>query len=285
MQWFILALSAAVFTAIYYILVKRYIKNTNEFVLSSGTIFVAAIILLSISLGRGIPTIGKEFYLAVLVTGTLNVLATALQYKTLKTADLSLAAPMLSFTPVFLILTSFIILGELPTYIGILGIVFIVSGSYVLAMTPKQKPLDPFRKLFANTGTASYLLVAFIYSITANFDKKAVIASDVYFGTALSFLIISGGLFICGAGRDKMIAEYWENKWKFIMLGVILACSAIAANTALTQQIVPYVIAIKRLSILFVVLYGIILLKETDGRQRLLGASIMLIGVLAILLL
>lgn len=47
---------------------------------------------------------------------------------------------------------------------------------------------------------------------------------------------------------------------------------------AYTLAIVPYVVSIKRLSALFVVIFGWLLLKEQGFRQRLLGVGIMVLG-------
>ena len=285
MLWFILALLSALLVATHQMLIKKYVKNINEFVLSSGTTFVAAVILLTISFMRGVPEISPSFYSAIAVTASLNVIATILIYKALKRADLSLAMPMLAWTPAFLIFTSLIILGERPTTTGFIGIALTVIGSYWATAHQRQGILEPFKLLLREKGVLSILAVAFIYSITANFDKKMVLASDVYFGTGMTWLMISATLFILAVWYNHPIAEFKKNMPILLMLGTILAIAGIAANTALTMQIVPYVIAVKRLSTIFVVLYGIVLFKEKHAHQRLSAASLMVIGALVILFL
>ena len=60
------------------------------------------------------------------------MLALLIFFKALKKLDLSLAIPLLSFTPIFMLLSSFILLGEFPSLLGILGMILVVSGIYVL---------------------------------------------------------------------------------------------------------------------------------------------------------
>ena len=56
-------------------------------------------------------------------------------------------------TPLFLLITSPIILGEFPGFLGVVGIVFIVAGSYVLHLKSHRNNFwDPFRCLIREKG-------------------------------------------------------------------------------------------------------------------------------------
>jgi len=55
--------------------------------------------------------------------------------------------------------------------------------------------------------------------------------------------------------------------------------------TAVTMTLVPYVISIKRTSVIFSSLYGFFIFKERFIKTRLLGVVIMVAGVLLISLL
>jgi hypothetical protein len=65
---------------------------------------------------------------------------------------------------------------------------------------------------------------------------------------------------------------------------MVLLGETVAINLAYTVQIVPYVIAVKRLSILVSVLMGGLIFGEEGLRFRVPGALIMLGGVAAIVL-
>jgi uncharacterized membrane protein len=69
------------------------------------------------------------------------------------------------------------------------------------------------------------------------------------------------------------------------IVGILLAIGLFQAmglyfhNIALGLGPVPSVIAIKRTSILFAVLWGIVFLREQQGKERLAGAVLMVLGV------
>lgn len=69
------------------------------------------------------------------------------------------------------------------------------------------------------------------------------------------------------------------------LVGLILALEIVMINLAYTHAIVPYVISIKRLAIVFSVVFGILFFGEQSGLGRITGAIIMVAGagVIAIL--
>jgi len=183
MVWYVFAILGAIFDSTFYMLSKQLLKTIDQYVLASGVFLSSFIVLLLISIYRGIPEIGAAFYQSVFVTGILNVVAAVLYFKALKMTDLSLSIPMISFTPIFLVFTSFFLLNEFPTAFGIVGILLIVVGSYILNTIKNSKHLlDPFKEMFRNRAILYMLIVAFLFSISANFDKIVVKISDPYFG-------------------------------------------------------------------------------------------------------
>ena len=68
------------------------------------------------------------------------------------------------------------------------------------------------------------------------------------------------------------------------MAGIFVTAECISINIAYTLQIAPYVIAIKRLGIIFMVLYGTLICAEGEIRTRLLGSVLMVGGAVIILL-
>lgn len=286
MVWFLFAILGALSDATYYASIKKLVKELDQYVLASGVFLSASVVLFLISYVVGLPAIGPGFYSAVLVTVILNIASAILYFKALKVTDLSLAMPMVAFTPVFLIFTSFVLLNEFPTLYGMAGIFLIVLGSYVLN-TGKNKAglLDPFKEIIRNKGILFMLFVAFLYSISSNFDKIVVLNSDPVFGSSMVFLMLGlSFLFISFAKKREVVKAYRENAHKFILVGMVIAFVAIPINIAFTMAIVPYVISLKRLNILFSVLYGGLLFKEKDIAKRLFGALLMVVGTILIII-
>lgn len=286
MLWFLFALIAAFFDAVYYSLIKKYTRSMDISLLAGGAFLVCFAILGSISLFRGIPPLGPIFLPALLADAFLNGLAVALYFRALKIADLSLVVPMLSFTPVFTLLVSWILLREFPSLFGIFGMLLIVSGSYLLNLKKNNGALNilgPFQEMLANRGILYGLLVAFIFSFTITLEKMVVLNSDPLFGTALVHLLL-GVWFMMGAWKNhrKMVPSTYR-LLPVVLVGILLAVVSIAINIALTMQIVPYVVSIKRVSILFSVLAGALFFQEKHVLQRGIAALIMVAGVLLII--
>ena len=283
--WAVFALVGAVADAGYYALVKRSLVRTDPFALAAGTFLATSGFLLAIALIRGLPETGPGLLPAVLFTGTLNIVASILTYRALQLTDLSLAVPMKAFTLVFLIGTSFFLLGELPTPMGVLGILMIVAGSYVLNAGGTQRLRGPLLRLAADRGIQLMLLVAFIFSFTIPFDKEVVMNSDPFFGSALVMGYIGTAMLCIALLKGSVPGRVdRETMLTFLLIGAVLALEAVAINIAYTMQIVPYVIAIKRLAVLFAVLFGYYLFREEHLRVRLAGAMILLAGALLIIL-
>ena len=191
MNWIIYALLGAFFDAAYFALIKKYLPRLNPSFLSCGVFLTTAIILSLISVMKGIPKLNTSFYYSLLITGLLGVISAVLYFKALEKSDISLVVPMLSFTPVFLIVTSYFILGEITTIYGIIGILLILIGSYTLNITKENtKFLEPVKAAVRDRGVVYILVVALLFSISANFDKQVILNSNPFFGPAMIYLFL-----------------------------------------------------------------------------------------------
>lgn len=284
MVWFIFAFLNAFFESLKDVFSKKGLKNIDEYAVSWGLRAFALPFLLPLLLFIEIPQIGDKFWLALIVGGALNIIATVMYMKAIKYSDLSITTPMVTFTPLFLLLTSPIILGEFPSRYGIIGIVLIVLGSYMLNI--KQRHLGflaPFRALLKEKGPRLMLGVAFIYSISANFDKIGVMNSSPV------FWVIAFNVFLAVVMLPIMLCKSKQGISKSSMkalapVGLFSAVSLIFQMKAISMALVAYVISIKRTSAVISVLFGHFVFKEKGVKERLLGAVIMVLGVVLIAL-
>jgi drug/metabolite transporter (DMT)-like permease len=285
MLWAIAAFAGAVLDAGYYALAKRFLASVPDEVLAAGAFLATSVLLLLISFARGIPEVTTTLILPVLITGTINIIAAALVFYTLRRTDLSLAVPIITFTLVFLAGTSYVVLGEIPTAPGLAGILLIVAGAFCIQVSPGRSAPSASRDRARWKGIATMLGVAFLYSLSLPFDKAVVLASDTVFGSGLVCLYVGGAFGVISLARGS-----WRRVppgpaiSAALVLGLTLVGETVLINFAYTLQIVPYVIAVKRLSILFSVLIGGIVFREEGIRYRVLGALIMIAGVALIVL-
>ncbi len=286
MTWYILAILGAIFAAITHALFKKNLKHMSSNVMGAGVFIATGIMLTAISIYRGVPEIQAPFYVAIIFEPFLVVLGLTFVFKALESGDISLAYPMQAFTPLFLVITAFIILDEIPSTEGLLGILILVVGLYILNSNgSKQGYLEPFKAIFKVKEVYYMLVGAFIFSFTITLDKLIVVNSDPIFGAGISCLLI-GILFLTLSGRDGTGSKETYKKFipSFIIAGIFLALEAITINIAFTMQIAPYVIAIKRTSIVLAVIYGTFILQEKYKVRRIIGSMIMVLGTALIII-
>jgi len=286
MLWLIFSFFTALFESLKDVFSKKSLKNIDEYVVSWSLRFFALPFLIPLLFFIEIPSLGNKFWLALLVSGSLNVIATILYMKAIKHSDLSITVPMVTFTPLFLLLTSPLIVGEFPNFLGLIGVLLIVLGSYTLNIKQRHEGyLAPFRALLKEIGPKLMLSVAFIWSITSNFDKIGVQnSSPIFWAIAVNIFIILVMLPIMLYKSSGSIQNIRTNYKALFPVGLFSALTLIFQMTAISLTLVTYVISIKRTSAIMSVLFGHMIFKEKNVGERLVGAVIMIVGVLFITL-
>jgi drug/metabolite transporter (DMT)-like permease len=242
--------------------------------------------LFLVGIGLTRPALDSTFWWVVAAMLPLEITAALLYMQALKVCHLSLCIPFLAFTPVFMILTGQVFLGEALNRWGILGVLFIAGGSYTLSLGLGGTGIwAPFKALARERGPGLMLAVALIYSCTAALFKKAVLHSDpAFFGVFYPMLIsgvMLGGYPLMREPQGLTLRSIWG--WG-LLLGFFIALSILTVAQGLTLAPAAYVIAVKRLSLLFSVILGGMWLQERPFLPRLLGASLMCGGVILIAL-
>ena len=287
MGWIAFAILTALLRSFTDVAGKLGLKNIDEYLVAWSMFLFALPFIGVLLLFTEIPEIGPNFWIALLVGGIMNVLTNLLYMKAIKLSDLSITIPMTTFTPLFMLLTSPIIIGEFPDIFGIIGIVLIVSGSYILNFKEKKKGyFAPFKALVREKGPRLMLLVAFIWSITSNFDKIGIQNSSVFFWAASVNAFITLGFIpvVMIFSRDKK-HQIRKNFKTLSGIGLLHGLMIVFQMIAVSLTLVAYVISIKRTSAAFSVIFGSMFFKEKGLRERLLGVFIMIAGVVFITIL
>jgi drug/metabolite transporter (DMT)-like permease len=286
MTWMAFAFLAAFFESGKDVLCKKGLQRSDEYIVAWAWRFFALPFLLPLLLFIDIPALDAEFWWALLVGGGLNMIAAILYMKAIKRSDLSVTVPMVTFTPLFLLFTSPLLVGEFPGAYGLTGVVLIVLGSYLLNIKKRAMGcLAPFKALITEQGPRLMLLVALLWSVTANVDKIGLKhSSPLFWAIAVNTFIACGLLPLAlyrmrnGFGRSK------SNFKILLVTGFCGGMTTICQMIAISLTLVPHVIAIKRTSTMMSVLWGHFLFGERGLRQRFLGVFIMILGALFITL-
>ncbi len=282
MIWIILSFITAFFESFKDIFSKFNLKNLDEYVLATSYWIFQIPLLLLLAHLDGFPTLKYPFFLALGFEIILNVIVSILFMRALKLTDISLSIPMITFTPIFMLIFSPFLLKEYPSFLGLIGVILIVIGAYTLNLKQiNQGFLAPIKALIKNPGSKLMLLVAFIWSFTAIFDKIGIINSSPTFWN-LSKALTIGLLFMVILLFRHKISLPKQNKFMLPLVGLLTAIALTTQMYAMQLNMATYVIAIKRTSAIFGVLFGHFLLKEKGFYERILGVMIMILGVVLI---
>ncbi|MCK4389986.1 MAG: EamA family transporter [Desulfobacterales bacterium] len=284
MNWFVLSLACAYLMSTSELFSKLFMRNNDEWTTGCGMILVSLPFLVPLLIGRDSFPLSQDLVGLVAILIPFEILAYYIYLSAIRIAPLSISVPYLSFTPVFAILTASVLLGESISTQGLIGILMVTVGACVLNIEHfVHHPLAPLKAIFKSPGSRRMLIVAVIWSLTATLGKKGVQLSDPVFFGVFFMLILSVPMAAIAGWRIKRhratVNLKGRNAIWLILGGLVTAVAMMAHLHAIKLAPVSYMIAVKRTSLIFSVLYGGLIFKEEHIRLRLLGTSIMLSGV------
>jgi drug/metabolite transporter (DMT)-like permease len=284
--WILLSLLSAFSLATSDALTKKIITPSNEYVIAWFRIVYSLPALALAALLSPMPALDGTFVLAFCTALPLEVLAILLYYKALRLSPLSLSLPFLSFTPVFLMLFSRVIMGEAVSLIGGLGIGLIALGGYGLNLSSfRTGPLGPIRAVARERGSLYMLIVALVYSATSALGKLAIAHSSPAFFGATYYLALAVCLLpviaLRRSGRS-FLDDLRATARPALLPGLFDAVQSVTHFYAVSMANVAYMIAIKRFSLLIGSVYGFTFFNERNVRERLIGSLLMFAGFVII---
>jgi len=285
MLGFLLAFGTAISEALKDITSKHNLHYIDEYTAAFSMHLVQSLLLIPVVFYFGFESISTRYLWALLGCSLLQLMVILLYFKAIKRSEISVTLPLITLTPLFMLITSPIMVGEFPNALGLIGIVLIVVGTYIsnLSEDPK-KVFAPFVSLLKNQGARYMFGVAFIWSITANLDKIGVEeTSPVFWAFTKDFTILMYLVPILLWKSKKPWLQIRNRKGPLFMVGFFRTTSVLAHMFALQLILVPYVVTIKRSSAVFIILYAFFFLNEKKNfRNRVIGISIILTGLFII---
>lgn len=286
--WVLIALCSAMGDALRDLSAKRVLTKGNSllftwliFALPLPAIYAADYLC-------GVPRPAPGFYAALLTALPLEILAQILYMQALRLSPLSIVAPLLALSPVFMLAVPFLLIGERISLLAGSGVLLIASGAYVLnAGTIYDGLLEPFRALLRERGAVYMCLVALLFSFTATLSKKAIMLSSPLHYMAVYWTGIVVGMI-------PLLFFTYRGNWpetlrngavrKAFLPALIFVAAVFTAAYAMSITKVTYVTTVKRFSILFSILLAGMILKEESISERLAGGVLMITGFALIVL-
>jgi len=200
--------------------------------------------------------------------------------------DLSLVYPLARGSgPLFVPMLAVLLLGEEIAPLGGIGILFIIGGIYCVHLCSFSRSafLEPFRALRGGASLwalSTGLAIAF-YSLV---DKVGVglVYPPVYIYIMMLITWLTLTPWVLIRERHGLKAEWRRHKGAIAAVGFLSGFTYLMILFALTISKVSYVAAVREVSIVLSAYLGIVCLGEKHGRQKLLGAILIALGVIAI---
>jgi len=237
-----------------------------------------------------------EFWAWIAISVPAEIIAMLLYMKAIRDYSLSMTVPYLAFTPMFVIVTGWVVLGESISPGGASGILLIVFGAWLLnipeteirtASSANTAPrtflnniITPFKNIFKNPGSRYMLIAAFIYSITASTSKAAMGYMGAQQFGAFYFACIGIAAFLLFGRRSMTTIRH--NFLPALVVAALMAVMVFLHFKAIELVEAAYMVSVKRTSLLFGIIFGVLLFKEKHLGMHLFAAVMMLAGVFII---
>jgi len=290
MTWFFIALTSAFLSAFAAITQKKVLFNLGALEFSFLLSLVNLLFSIPFFFFIDYATI-NTFNLSILfIKSIIGVGAFFCVMLSLKNLEISNALPLLALTPGFVAIFAFILLGESLKMIEVLGLLFLIAGTFILESKNFKELFFPFSIFLKSKYHRFIILALLLFTASSILDKLLLIKLNlspisltafqhIYFAILFSILYIFF--------RSKEVAAPVSMKKN--NLGWIALVSILTIGYRYTQIVavslasVALVLAIKRTSVFWATVIGGKLFNDKDLLKRSLAAILIVIGAILIL--
>jgi drug/metabolite transporter (DMT)-like permease len=201
-----------------------------------------------------------------------------------RNADYGVVYPIARGTgPLITSVVAIAFLGETVTWLSGLGIVAIIVGIFVLAGGIRALNADGARgRAGVRWGVTTGAFIA-AYTVADGYAVKHLALSPLvltYFSNVMRVGLLSPVLL---THRNEIRSE-WTRTWKYlVVIGAISPLAYLLVLYAMQTAPISHVAPLREISMLFAAFFGAKLLGEERFGEKLLGAALMVLGVVGLL--
>ena len=218
--------------------------------------------------------LSARFWIPLLISSiVVYPLQVYLYVRAVREGELSAVAPLMTITPIFNIVTSLVLIGEVPSLLGVLGIASIAVGVYLLL----EKKIPTTVKWRPEVIMATSM---FFYALASSLDKVAITASTAVFYSVVNMIISILILFVYvySAGQQKDLKKMKPLFGKILLVGSLLTVSFVGAELAFSYGPTAYVLAIRNGAFVLTTIWAVIKLKESFSLQKGIAIALFFAG-------
>ncbi len=280
-MWVFLALLGALATAGLSLSLKYAVAHGGAIVSTIAARLVAAALLgaLVLALG-GWPEPSPEYWRALALVLVPEVMGTLFLTLALRAGDLSLVQPLLGLLPPLVMLGGFVVLGEVPTPLAVVGAALVALGVYCVGLAPGASALEPLRALARERASWYAVASACSWSVATLVHRRGVAAVGAFpWGVSLALgtaLALAALLPLAAWGEPGRVGlPLRRAPWGLAvsLAGLSFAVQQVGLQQAFGMTQAGYVMAVSTTGILISTALGIVLLRERAAmRSRMAGA-------------
>lgn len=237
---------------------------------------------------RQVPLWGGLEWALVLASALLHVGYFIVLLRGYRQADLTVVYPLARGSgPLLSSMVAIFFLGEQISSLGLIGILGVVGGVFLIAGGPGlwRAAQDPQQQARVRTGIfygcVTGLFIA-CYTVVDSYAIKVALMSPIlvdYFGNLLRLVILTPSLL---RDRPAVWSLWLEQRRYALVVGIFSPVSYVLVLYALQVAPLSHVAPAREVSMLFAALLGGHLLGEKDRGPRIAGAVLIAAGVMAL---
>lgn len=261
---------------------KKICAENSSLLCNFYTYFILGILCIPFAFQVNWKILPVEFWIYAIVAGFLCSVGNACLVKALQIGELSVLGPINSYKCIVGMFVAIIVLHEIPSITGILGMVLIIWGSWFVFDT--QKEGFSF-ELLKRKDIVLRFTALFLMGIEAVFLKKVILLSSpvisfmlwCWAGAFFAFMLI-----LLFKKKLKIIRK--KDIQKYVIVCTMLAVMQLTTNFVFKHIEVGYALALFQLSTLVNLWFGYKFFHETDMKKKFIGTVIMLVGSVIVIL-
>jgi drug/metabolite transporter (DMT)-like permease len=235
-----------------------------------------------------VPAWGLLEWALVLASALLHIVYFIVLLRGYRKADLTVVYPLARGSgPLLSSMVAIFFLGEQISALGLVGILGVVGGVFLIAGGPGlwQAAHDPQQQARVRTGIfyggITGLFIA-SYTVVDGYAVKVALMSPIlvdYFGNLVRLVFLTPTLL---RDRQTVWALWLQQRRYALIVGIFSPVSYVLVLYALQVAPLSHVAPAREVSMLFAALLGGHLLGEKDRGARIAGAALIAAGVMAL---
>jgi drug/metabolite transporter (DMT)-like permease len=226
----------------------------------------------------------QAFWRNIITCALLAVAGNMFLVQALRSTDLSIIGPINAYKSIIGLVLGIFLLQEIPTAMGLLGVVLILAGSFFVADKPVDQPCKSVLVQFLADRGVQWRFAALILSaVEAVFLKRALLAASplttflTWCVLGLPISAVAVAVLLKGRVKSECVT-LTLHKGTYVWLAITTGLMQLTTLLAFGKLQVGYSLALFQMSAILSVFLGYKFFQETNIVRRLCGSLIMVVG-------